>query len=118
MSVGSTAVPWVVRLRTTIRRLGGVYLVYHGLAAGSIVVLFFVDTRPGYWREPGALPELAVTILIYPLAIPALVMCGGLHNCGGSPRTVLAVPVLILTLVAAGSGIWLAFDLRRRRRRA
>jgi len=118
MSAGSTVVPRAVRLRTAIRRLGGGYLVYHGLAASLVVVLFFVDTRPGYWREPGALAELALTILIYPLAIPALVMCGGLHNCGGSPLTVLAVPVLLLTLVAAGSGIWLALDLLRRRRRA
>jgi len=111
-------VPRAVRLRTATRRLGGGYLVYHGLAASLTIVLFFVDTRPGYWREPGALAELALTILIYPLALPALVMCGGLHNCGGSPLTVLAVPILLLTLFAAGSGIWLALDLLRRRRRA
>jgi hypothetical protein len=47
-----------------------------------MVVLFFVETGSGYWREPGAIAELALTILLYPLAVPALVMCGGLHNCG------------------------------------
>lgn len=118
MSERSTVVPRAVRLETALRWLGGGYLVYHGLVASLMVVLFFVETRPGYWREPGALAELALTILLYPLAIPALVMCGGLHNCGGSPLTVLAVPVLLLTLVAAGSGIWLTFHLLRRKRRA
>jgi hypothetical protein len=83
-------VPRAVRLREALRRLGAGYLVYHGLAAGLMVVLFFVETGSGYWREPGALAELALTILLYPLAIPALVMCGGLHNCGGSPLTVPA----------------------------
>lgn len=117
MSERSTVVQRADRLRAALRRLGAGYLVYHGLAAGLMVVLFFVETRPGYWREPGALGELALTILLYPLAISALVMCGGLHNCGGSPLTVLAVPVLLLTLVAAGSGMWLTFDLLRRKRR-
>jgi hypothetical protein len=118
MNDRSTVVRRAARLRAALRRLGGGYLIYHGVVAGLMVVLFFVDTRPGYWREPGALAELALTILLYPLAIPALITCGGLHNCGGSPLTVLAVPVLLLTLVAAGSGIWLTFDLLRRKRRA
>lgn len=105
-----------VRLRVALRRLGGGYLVYHGLVASLIVVLFAVEMRPGYLRKPGTIAELAFAIFLYSLAIPALVMCGGPHNCGGSPLTVLAVPVL-LTLVAAGSGIWLAFDFLRRQRR-
>ena len=107
-----------VRLRTAFTVLGSVYLAYHGLAATWLVVEFFVNTRPGYWRESGVLAELALTVLIYPLAIPALVLCGGLHNCGGSPLTVLAVPMLLLTLIAAGSGCWLGFYLFRRRLRA
>lgn len=107
-----------VRLRTAFKVLGSVYLTYHGLAASRLVVEFFVDTRPGYWRESGVLAELVLTILIYPRVIPALVLCGGLHNCVGSPLTVLAVPVLLLTLVAAGSGCWLGFYLFRRRCRA
>jgi hypothetical protein len=118
MSEGSTVIARAVRLRTAFKVLGSVYLAYHGLAASWLVVEFFVDTRPGYWRESGVLAELVLTILIYPLAIPALVLCGGLHNCGGSPLTVLAVPVLLLTLVAAGSGCWLGFYLFRRRCRA
>lgn len=116
MSERSTVVPRAVRLRSVLTRLGAGYLVYHELAAGLMISLSFVETRPGYWREPGALAELALTILLYPLAIPALVMCGGLHNCGGSPLTVVAVPVLVLTLVAAGSGMWLTFELLRRKR--
>jgi hypothetical protein len=53
-------------------------------------------------------------IFLYPLAIPALVMCGGPHSCGESPLTVFSVPVLMLTLIAAGSGIRLAFNFLRR----
>jgi hypothetical protein len=118
MSEDSTVVSRAARLRTAFTVLGSAYLAYHGLAAGWLVFEFFVNTRPGYWRESGVLAELALTILIYPLAIPALVMCGGLHNCGGSPLTILAVPVLFLTLVAAGSATWLAFCLLRLRSRA
>ncbi len=118
MSEGAAVVSRALRRRTAFTLLGSVYLTYHGLAASWLVVEFFVNTRPGYWRESGVLAELALTILIYPLAIPALVLCGGLHNCGGSPLTVLAVPMLFLTLVAAGSACWLGFCLLRRRRRA
>jgi hypothetical protein len=78
------------------------------------MVGLLVDTRPGYLREPGALGELVFLIVLYPLAIPALIMCGGPHNCGGSPLTILSVPVLLLTLIAAGSGFYLAFSFLRR----
>ena len=86
------------------------YLAYHLLAASWIMVGLLVDTRPGYLREPGVLGELVFLIVLYPLAIPALIMCGGPHNCGGSPLTILSVPVLLLTLIAAGSGFYLAFS--------
>lgn len=63
-------------------------LAYHEVAASWLIVDFFVNTRPGYCRESGVLVELALTILIYPLAIPR------------------------------ASGGWLAFYVFRRRRRA
>jgi hypothetical protein len=104
------------RLREIVRWLGRGYLAYHILAASLMIFWFFVGSRPGYWREPGALSELAFMIFLYPLAIPALVMCGGPHVCGSgeSPLTVFSVPVLMLTLIAAGSGIRLAFHFLRR----
>jgi hypothetical protein len=77
------------RLRTVLRWMGGGYLVYHALVVSVLVVLFFVDTRPGYWREPGVVAGLTLTVLLYPLAIPALVVCGGPHNCGGIPLTLV-----------------------------
>jgi len=106
------------RLRTALRWMGRGYLVYHPLVASVLVVLFFLDTRPGYWGEPGVVAGLALTVLLYPLAIPALVVCGGPHNFGGSALTVVALPVLLLTLIAAGSGVWLAVNLFRGPRRA
>ena len=114
LSPNESAAAQTSGLRAGLRRLGGGYLVYHWLVAGLMVVLFVVETRPGYWREVGTVAELAVVILLYPLAIPALLMCGSLHNCGGSSLAVLAVPLLLVTLVAAGSGIWVAFDHLRR----
>jgi hypothetical protein len=97
-----------------VRLLGRIYLAYHTVFASVIVVSFLMGTRPGYWRD--AVPVFAVLIVLYPLAIPALVACGGLHNCGGSPLTVLALPILLVTLFAAGSAIWVAFSFLRRLR--
>jgi len=106
-----------VRLRTAFKVLGSVYLAYHGLAASWLIVEFFVDTRPGYWRSR----ELSPNCLNHshlPTRHPRVSPLWRLHNCGGSPLTVLAVPVLLLTLVAAGSGCWLGFYLFRRASRA
>ena len=106
-----------IRRREIIKWLGRGYLVYHLLVASWIVFGFLVDTRSGYGREPGVLGELIFLIVVYPLAIPALVMCGGPHNCGGSPLTILSLPLLLLTLIAAGSAIYIVFDYVRRSRR-
>jgi hypothetical protein len=64
------------RLREILRWFGRGYLAYHLLAASWIMVALLVDTRPGYLREPGALGELVFLIVLYPLAIPALIMWG------------------------------------------
>jgi len=118
MSENSSELSQAVRPRRAFTVLGIAYVAYHVLAASWLVLEFFADTRPGYWREPGALAGLGLTVLIYPPFIPALVLCGGLHNCGGSRLTILAVPVLFLTLFAAATACWLAFYLFSRRSRA
>jgi len=66
MSEDSTVVSRAARLRTAFTVLGSAYLAYHGLAAGWLVFEFFVNTRPGYWRESGVLAELALTICFGP----------------------------------------------------
>ena len=76
-----------------------------------------VDTRSGYGREPDVLGELIFLIVVYPLAIPALFMCEGPHNYGGSPLIILSLLLLLLTLIAAGSAIYIVFDYVRRSRR-
>lgn len=106
------------RRRRTLRWLGRGYLTYHALVVVVLVVLFFVDARPGYWRTPEAVGELVLMALLAPLFIPALVVSGGPHNGGGGVLLVAALPVLLLTLVAAGSGVWLAASRFRRGRRA
>src|SRR5262245_44653941 len=54
------------RLREIVRWLGRGYLGYHILTASVMIFWFFVDSRPGYWREPGALSELAFDDLPVP----------------------------------------------------
>ncbi len=100
-----------------LRWLGRGYLAYHALAVIVLVVLFLVDTRPGYWQAPGAVGELVLMALVFPLVIPALVVSGGPHNGGGGVLLLAALPVLLLTLVAAGSGVWLAVNQVLRLRR-
>jgi hypothetical protein len=107
-----------VRRQRVLKWLGRGYLAYHALAVAVLVVLFFVDTRPGYWRTAHAVGELALMALLFPLFIPALVVSGGPHNGGGGVLLLAAVPVFLLTLVAAGSGVWLAIGRFRRPRRA
>ena len=107
-----------VRRQRVLKWLGRGYLAYHALAVVLLVVLFLVDTRLGYWRTPEAVGELVLMALVFPLVIPALVVSGGPHNGGGGVLLLVALPVLLLTLVAAGSGVWLAVNRVRRLRRA
>jgi hypothetical protein len=102
------------RLRTILKWLGRGYLSYHLVAASLMTFAFLTETRSGYWRDFGVLSEFVLMIILYPLAIPALVMCGGPHNCGSRPAFVFSVPVLLLTLVAAASGIRLAVGFVQR----
>jgi hypothetical protein len=106
------------RFRKALKWLGGSYLVYHALVAALLMASFLIDTRSGYWRDAGAVGELALMMVLYPLFIPALVVSGGPHNFGGGPLVFLTVPVLLLTVVAAGSGVWLAVKRFRRTERA
>ena len=104
--------------RRLLRWLGHAYLAYHALAVTVLVVFFFLDTRPDYWRTPDALGDLVATGLVFPLFIPALVVSGGPHLAGGGALLLAALAVFLITLVAAGSGVWLAIDRMRRLRRA
>lgn len=83
------------RFRRGLNWLGGGYLVYHALVAVLLMASFMIDTRAGYWREAGAVGELALLIVLYPMFIPALLVSGGPHNFGGGPSILLAVPVLL-----------------------
>lgn len=83
------------RFRRGLNWLGGGYLVYHALVAVLLMASFMIDTRAGYWREAGAVGELALLIVLYPMFIPALRVSGGPHNFGGGPSILLAVPVLL-----------------------
>jgi len=66
------------------------------------MLLFSVDTFAGYRRGPGVL----VVILLGPLFIPAIALSGGPHNFEADARVLVAQPLLLLMLVAAGSSVW------------
>ena len=84
--------------------LGRGYLIYHALAATMLLVMLFsVETFAGYWRDPGVL----VVILLGPLFIPAIALSGGPHNFGADARLLVALPLLLLMLLAAGSSVWM-----------
>ena len=78
---------------------------YHAIVGVVLLASFFVHARPEYRRSLGNVGEAILTALLYPLALPAVIACGGLHNdCGDGALVVVAIPVFLLTLVAAGSG--------------
>jgi hypothetical protein len=106
------------RRRQWLRWLGRAYLAYHAVALIVLLALFFLDTRVDYWRTPDALGDLLATVLVFPLFIPALVVSGGPHLAGGGVLRVAASAVFLITLLAAGSGVWLAICRMRRLRRA
>ena len=54
--------------------------------------------------------RVGFAVTIYPLLIPGLVMCGGPHNNCGGVLIVMAMPVFLLSLVAAGSAMALVFE--------
>lgn len=99
-----------VRFLQKVLWFGRGYLWYHILVATLMLFWFLTETRPGYWREPGALSELAFTVILYPLFIPALVTCGGPHACEVGPLIVISIPVFLVTLIAAGGGVALVFE--------
>jgi len=105
-----------VRRRRLLKWLGRGYLTYHSLAAIVLVVLFLAETRPRYWTT-SVVGELILMALVFPLVIPALIVSGGPHGGGGGVRLLAALPILLLTIVAAITGMWLAVAQLLRRRR-
>ena len=93
------------RVRAMVKWAGWCYVGYHVLLGSLFVVGFFVETRPGYWREPGALGELFFTVFLYPLFIPFFVVCGGLHDrCENVLGIGAQWTVLVLTVIWAATG--------------
>jgi hypothetical protein len=70
----------LVRKRRVLRTLGWCYVAYHFLLAGVFVVSEIYDTVPGYWRSTVFELETLFVVLVYPAIIPALMVCGGLHD--------------------------------------
>ena len=66
--------------RRVLRRLGWAYVAYHCLLAALFVMSAINDVVPYAWRRPKFQLELLFVVLVYPAIIPALVVCGGLHD--------------------------------------
>ena len=61
-----------VQARSILRRIGWVYVCYH-MAMFLVILLFDASWNFG---------ELVVGFFVYPTAVPALVLCGGVHGGG------------------------------------
>ena len=65
------------RAKTNLVRIGWVYVAYHALVATGFVVSAIGE---GSWPPPMLPLEGLFVVLVYPALIPALVVCGGLHD--------------------------------------
>ncbi len=92
---------------------------YHSLVAAVLVVSGIQDVVPGYWRRADVQREMLFVVIAYPAIIPALVVCGGLHDrCTTALGHVTQVVAFGVTFVCYLLGWWvLAFPLVRRLRR-
>jgi hypothetical protein len=67
----------VKRIRNAV---GWAYVGYHILAAVFFVPSAVHDVNPGYLRTAEFQREMLFVVLFYPILIPALLVCGGLHD--------------------------------------
>lgn len=68
------------RVRRIRNAFGWVYVGYHTLAAVFFVVSAVHDVVPGYWRTAEFQREMLFVVFFYPILIPGLIVCGGLHD--------------------------------------
>ena len=106
----------VSRAKRTSRRLGWAYVAYHVLTAAMLVALSFQHLNPGYWRRTEFQLELLFVVLIYPALIPALFVCGGLHDhCTTVLGHAVQVTVFLATVACYVMGSWVLASLMVRR---
>jgi len=80
-----------VSVRRALTGAGWVYVGYHVLA----VALGMYEAVCRYWDLPEFLGEVAVGLMFYPVFLPALTMCEGLHGgCKSAPGVATQVTVL------------------------
>jgi hypothetical protein len=66
--------------RRILERFGWVFVAYHTLIGAVLLASAFQGFDPGYWHRTEFQLELLFVVLIYPALIPALFVCGGLHD--------------------------------------
>jgi hypothetical protein len=81
-------------MNPAVRKIGWAYVCYH-------FALFLVgsyDAASKYWSIGDFLGELAVGFILYPVLVPALTLCGGVHQ-GCESAVARTVQLLALGLV-------------------
>lgn len=69
-----------MRVKRIFVRGGLAYIGYHILADLVLVGSAVHNVAPGYWWTRDFLLEYSLTVFFYPVIVPALIACGGLHN--------------------------------------
>ena len=65
-----------IRMKPAVRRIGWAYVCYH--LAVFLVALY--DAAAKYWSIGDFLGEVAMGFVLYPALVPALTLCGGVHQ--------------------------------------
>lgn len=68
------------KTKQILRRIGCGYAAYHTLVAILIVASTTFEVNPASWLKTDFLLEMLFVLFVYPAFIPAVFVCGGLHD--------------------------------------
>ena len=103
-----------------LRRVGWAYVIYHAVMATLLVISAIQNIVPDSWNRTEFQLEILSVILMYPVVLPGLAICGGLHDrCTTMFGHAMQVMVFTAAFFSCMMGCWvLTSFLRQRFRRS
>ena len=86
-----------IRMSPSIQKLGWVYVWCHL----ALFAIGLYDAVSKYWQIGDFLGEVGVGFILYPVLVPALTLCGGVHGQGSDSIIGCIIQLLIVGLVAS-----------------